>query len=65
MSKKSVPQMMADVQQIRPLQNRRIKSVTKQADGSLLIVPTNGDEYTIPAGETEMQAFALWSFVNQ
>lgn len=42
----------------------RAKSVQKNADGSMLVVQESGNEFTIPAGEEEMQAFVVYTMLN-
>jgi hypothetical protein len=39
----------------------RIKKITKQADGSMAVEYGSGRKGVIPEGETDMQAFAVFS----
>lgn len=43
----------------------RIKLFTKQADGSMAVEYASGAKGVIPAGETDMQAFAVYSVLAE
>lgn len=67
-------QMETDMRKIDLTANRReisvkpenrIKTVTKQADGSMALEFASGATGILPAGDTDIQAFAVYSILAE
>ena len=56
--------MMHNTRIIPVRRENKVKEVTKNADGSMLVVQESGNRFTIPAGEINMQSFVVWTMLN-
>lgn len=57
--------MCANRREISVKPENRIKTITKQADGSLAVTFASGASGVIPAGDAAIQAFAVYSFLAE
>jgi hypothetical protein len=57
--------LLANRREIGVQPANRIKKITKQADGSMAVEYGSGRTGVIPAGETDIQAFAVFSVLAE
>lgn len=62
----TIAQSIARTQRIVPVKwDNAPKEIMKNKDGSVLVSQNSGEQFTIPAGEIEMQAFIVYLMLNK
>jgi len=56
--------MMLNARIIPIKRGREAKSITKNPDGSMLVVQGSGDSFTNPADDRDLQAFVVYTMLN-